>query len=170
MPRYCRLSWSWPTTNDQRRSSNIEPGCNPHVFDVPQEPQAHLQRESHHAKQKKLSQRKLQQAHALEIFRHVAPEERIYEKASEHVIAADNNGAEYRLRHVRSDAKNVRQVAVHFINQPVVIPCLPRPEPLPARPSYERSDDDHSDPQNDEAKQKCSNRKLALLPGVIPAA
>jgi hypothetical protein len=56
-------------------------------------------------------------------------------KSPEQVIAADHDRAENAFRHVRRDAENIGQIAVHFIDQPVVIPGLPRPEPLPAGPS-----------------------------------
>src|SRR5437879_12611962 len=42
---------------------------------------------------------------------------------------------------IRSDPEKVGQVAVHFINEAVVVPGLPRPEPLPTRPANERSEE-----------------------------
>ena len=51
-----------------------------------------------------------------------------------------------------------------------MVPGLARPEPLPAGASDESSDDDHRDPQDDEAEEERGDGKLALLPGVVAAA
>ena len=92
------------------------------------------------------------------------------DEASNRIKTAYDNRPENRLPQVRRNSKKIRQIPVHFVNQPIVIPGLSRPEPLPSRSPDERADDDHRDPQNDEAEQECSNGKLALLPGVIAAA
>src|SRR5882757_8853892 len=120
--------------------SHIEPGRNPNVLDVPQQPQRHFQGQRDHAEQKELGDRKLQQAHALEVLSHIPPEQRVDEKASKQVIAAHYNCTKNNLREVRSYAENVRQIAIYFIDQPVMVPGLPGPEPLPAGPPYEGSD------------------------------
>ena len=64
------------------------------------EPQPHLQGQGHHGQQEKLGDGELQQAHPLEVFRHVSPEQRVDEKSPEQVIAADYDGAEHGFRHV----------------------------------------------------------------------
>ena len=51
-----------------------------------------------------------------------------------------------------------------------MIPCLAGPEPLPSGAANECADDDHRDPENDEAEKKRPDREFALLPGVIAAA
>src|SRR5437899_9102981 len=111
----------------------------------------------------------MQQAHALVILRVVTPEKGVNRESAQGEIAPDYNCSEDALRPVGSDAEDVGQVAVHFVNEAVVVPGLPGPEPLPARPANEGSDENHGDPQDDEAEKKSADGELALLPGVIAA-
>src|SRR5438128_7036401 len=92
------------------------------------------------------------------------------DEAGHGIVAADDDCAENTFRQIRSDAEDIRQVAVHFIDEPVVIPSLSRPKPLPARPANERTYENHRDPQDDETEQKRADGEFALLPGVIAAA
>src|SRR5882762_1839644 len=84
--------------------------------------------------------------------------------------AADNDRAEDAFTPIRSDSEKIRQVAVHLIDETVVIPGLPRPEPLPSGTANKSANENHGDPQDDEAKEKCSNCEFALLPRVVPGA
>src|SRR6266705_6629111 len=136
---------------------------------MPKQAQQHLQRQGHHREQEELHNGELQQAHALEIFAHETPEQRVDDKAAEQVVAADDDHAEDGFGKIAGDAKNVWQIAVHLVNETIVVPGLPRPEPLPARPANESPDDNHGNPQDDEAEKKSADGKLALLPGVIAA-
>src|SRR4030095_3989956 len=104
------------------------------------------------------------------IFRVVAAKQGMHDKPADHVIAAYNDRPENRFRKIRGDAENIRQIDVHFVDQPIVIPRLPWPKPLPTWAANECADDNHRYPKNDEAKQKCTNGKLTLLPRVVPAA
>src|SRR5207249_9403155 len=84
--------------------------------------------------------------------------------------AADHDCAENALAQVRSDSEDVRQIAVDFINQTVVVPGLPRPKPLPSGATNKSADEDHGNPQDDETEEKSSNGEFALLPGVVARA
>src|SRR5579864_1370039 len=137
---------------------------------MPQQAQSHLQGQGDHGQQQKLHDRELQQAHALKIFSHPAPEDGIHQASAEQVVAAYDNRAENALAQVRRDAEDVRQVAIHLVDEAVVVPRLAGPEPLPSRAANKRADDDHRDPEDDEAEQKRPDREPALLPCVIAAA
>src|SRR6202022_3178331 len=114
--------------------------------------------------------RVLQQALALIIFGVVAAFQRVHEKAANGEEATDYRGAEDGLAEVGGDAENVRQIAIDLVNETVVIPGLPGPEPLPAWTADEGADGDHRYPENDEAEEERADLKLALLPGVIAGA
>src|ERR1700741_4101174 len=137
---------------------------------MPQQAQQHFQRQGDHDQQEGLGDRELQQAHAVEIFWHVAAEQRVDEKAASREVSAHYDQTEYAFAQVRGDAEDVRQVAVHLVNQSIVIPGLSWPEPLPAGSSNESADNDHRDPKDDETEQERGDREAALLPGVIAAA
>src|SRR5215831_18436327 len=70
-------------TTSKCKPSNVEPRCNPHVLDMPQQAQSHLQRQGNHSEPQKRHQRKLQQAHALKIFCHSSAEERIHKASTD---------------------------------------------------------------------------------------
>src|SRR5207249_6502343 len=68
------------------------------------------------------------------------------------------------------DAEDIRQIAIDFENEPVVIPSHAWPEPHPARTPNQRTDHDHADPEDDESENECPDGELALLVGVIAVA
>src|SRR5215813_2157201 len=148
---------------------NVEPGSDPHVFDVEQEPNKHFYWQGKHCEQEEHHERILQDAHTLIVFLIVVPEERVNDKSGHGVVSANDDRAKDAFPQVRSDAEKIRQIAVDFVDQTIVIPGLPGPEPLPAGTADERADDNHGDPQDDETEEKCADSKLALLPGVIAA-
>src|SRR6266850_5281233 len=135
-----------------------------------QQPQQHLDGQSEHGEEEGHQDRILQQAHALVVFGVVTPEESVDQQTAHDKKAADYNGAENAFAPIRSDAENVRQVDVDLIDEAVVIPRLPGPEPLPAGSANEGADEDHRDPQNNEAEQERADGELALLPGVVAGA
>src|ERR1700732_1986934 len=64
-------------------SSYVEPRRNPHILDMPQQPQSHLQRQRHHGQQKELHNGELQQTHAFEVFAHVPAEQGVHQKSAQ---------------------------------------------------------------------------------------
>src|SRR5207245_11249421 len=78
----------------------------------------------------------------------------------------DHGRTEDAFAPILGDSEEVEQVAVDVINEAVVIPRLPRPEPLPYEAANEGADENHGDPHDDEAEEKCSDGEFALLPGV----
>src|SRR5262249_44851242 len=94
----------------------------------------------------------------------------VHHEAADGKEAADHNGAEDGFAKIRCDSENVRQIAIDLVDQPVVIPGLPGPEPLPAGTADEGADGDHRDPEDDEAEKETADLKLPLLPGVIAGA
>src|SRR5215469_16229435 len=119
------------TTLFIRCTSYVEPRRNPYVLDMPQQTQSHLQRQGDHGQPQKRHQRKLQQAHALEILRHFATEERVNGTPAQQIESTDNDCAEDTFADVRSDAENIGQIAVDLVDQAIVVPGLTGPEPLP---------------------------------------
>src|SRR5258708_38672273 len=91
----------------------------------------------------------------------------MHQEAADGEETADDNCSKNPFAQVGGDAKDVRQVAVHFVNKPVMIPGLAGPEPLPARTANKGPDGDHGDPQNNKAEKKRGDFKLALLPRVV---
>src|SRR6266850_2515818 len=108
-----------------------------------QQPQQHLDGQSEHGEEEGHQDRILQQAHARVVFGVVTPEESVDQQTAHDKKAADYNGAENAFAPIRSDAENVRQVDVDLIDEAVVIPRLPGPEPLPAGSANEGADEDH---------------------------
>src|SRR5581483_6487393 len=164
--------WQNPRTNDREPTTalNVKPRRNPHVLDMPQEPQQHLARQSDHDEQEDHHDVVLQKAHALVIFRVITAEKGMNRESADQEIAPDDDRAEKSLAKVRGDAEYVRQIAVHLVNKSIMVPGLPRPEPLPAWTSNESTNDDHRYPEDQEAKQECADGELALLPRVITTA
>src|SRR5207248_1755834 len=107
---------------------------------------------------------------ALVIFGVVPPEKCVHKHAANGEKASNYCRPEDAFSPIRCDTEEIRQVAIHFINEPVVVPSLPRPEPLPSGSTNKRADENHRDPQDDEAKEKSSDGELALLPGVVAGA
>src|SRR5260370_11943283 len=81
--------------------------------------------------------------------------------------SADNDCAEDAFTPIRSDTEKIGQVAIDFVDETVVVPRLPRPEPLPSGAADEGANENHGDPQDDEAEEKCSNGECSLFPGVV---
>src|SRR6266849_5917553 len=132
--------------------------------------QTHLDGQSHHGEEKGHHDGILQQAHALEVLGIMPAEESVHGQAAQSEITTHDNRSEDALGPVRSDSENVRQVAIYFIDEAVMVPRLSRPEPLPAGSADKRSDKNHGDPQDNEAEEKSSDGKFALFPCVIAAA
>src|SRR6266850_5154708 len=135
-----------------------------------QQPQQHLDGQSEHGEKKGHQDRVLQQAHALVVFWVAAPEEGVDQQAADDKKAADDDGAENAFAPIRSDAEDVGQVDVDLVDEAIVIPGLPGPEPLPAGSANEGADENHRDPQNNEAEEERADGEFALLPGVIAGA
>ena len=94
----------------------------------------------------------------------------MHQKSASQIVTANHDGSEDGFGQVRGDPEKIGQIAVYFINKPIVIPGLSRPEPLPTGSADEGPNNDHRDPKDDEAEHECADGKLALLPGVITAA
>src|ERR1019366_1221081 len=133
---------------------HVEPGRNPYILDVKHKPQQHLDRQRKHREHKKHHDRILQQAHALVILRIPAPEEAVQGKPADHIKAAHHHQSEDCLDPVGSNSEKVRQIAVHLVDEPVVVPRLSGPEPLPSRAANKGPDDDHRNPQHDKTEQE----------------
>src|SRR5207245_8554431 len=133
-----------------------------YVLNMEKQPQEHLDGQPEHGQKKSHHDGILQQAHALVIFRVLTPEKGVNGEAAQGEKAPDYNCSEDALRPVGSDAEDVGQVAVHLVNEAVVIPGLPRPEPLPARAATEGSDENHGDQWDDEAEKKSADGKLTF--------
>src|SRR6266478_4915346 len=84
--------------------------------------------------------------------------------------SADHDRAEDAFSPIRSDSEKIRQVAVHLIDEAVVVPGLARPEPLPSGAADEGADENHGDPQDYEAKEKCYDGEFSLLQRVVAGA
>src|ERR1700730_11114862 len=149
---------------------DVEPRRNPYILNVEHQAQHHLDGQRNHGEKKDYQDGVLQQAFALIIFGVVAAIQRVHQKAADGKEATDYRGAEYGFAEVGRDAENVRQIAIDLVDEAVVIPGLPGPEPLPARTADKGADGDHRYPENDEAKEERADFELALLPGVIAGA
>src|SRR6266403_6192224 len=104
------------------------------------------------------------------VFGVVTAEEGVDDQAADDKKAADDDGAENAFAPIRSDAENIGQVYVDLVDEAVVIPRLPGPEPLPAGTANEGADENHRDPQDNEAEEERADSELALLPGVVAGA
>ena len=62
------------------------------------------------------------------------------------------------------------EIAIDFKHQTVVVPGLAGPEPHPAGAADEGTDDNHGNPQHDEAEAKGEDSNPALLEGVVAVA
>src|ERR1022692_5197419 len=90
--------------------------------------------------------------------------------SSGHAIEAHNDRAEDDLSDAPPDAENIRQIAVHFEDQSIMVPRGAWPEPHPPRTSNQSADHNHRDPQHDESENKSQDGELSLLKGVIAVA
>src|SRR6266446_887594 len=106
-----------------------------------QQPQKHLDGQSKHGEEEGHQDRILQQAHALVVFGIMAPKEGVDQQAADDKEASDYDGAENAFAPIRSDAEDVGQVDVDLVDEAVVIPRLPGPEPLPAGSANEGADE-----------------------------
>src|ERR1700732_11537 len=125
----------------------VEPRRYPDIFDVEHQAQSHLEGQSDHGQKKDHQDGILQQALALIIFGVVAAIQRVHDKAADGEEAADYRGAEDGFAEVGGNAEKVRQIAIDLVDEAVVIPSLPGPEPLPAGPADKGADGDHRDPE-----------------------
>ena len=100
----------------------------------------------------------------------MASEKSVHQHAADGEETADHRSSEDPFAPIRSDSEEIRQVAIHFINEAIVVPGLARPEPLPPWTTNKSADENHRDPQDDEAEKKRSNGKFALPPGVVARA
>src|SRR5215475_10214586 len=117
-------------------------------------PEKNFDGQSKHGQQEKHHEGVLEQTHALVVLRVVTAEQRVSRDSCYGVVASNNHCTEDAFPQIGSDAEYIRQVSIDFINQAIVIPGLPWPEPLPARSANKRSDHNHRDPQNDKSKKK----------------
>src|SRR5947209_18404145 len=108
----------------------------------------------------------MQQTHSLVVPGIVAAEKGLDRKPSRGEEAPDDHRPKDRFRPIGRDAENVRQVAVDFINETVVVPGLPGPEPLPTGPANKGAYENHGNAQDDETKKKSVDANLALHPGL----
>src|SRR5216684_1903950 len=111
---------------------DVEPWRDPDIFNVEHQAQHHLDGQRNHGEKKDHQDGVLQQALALIIFRVVAAIQRVHYKAANGEESADNRGAEDGFAEVGGDAEKIRQIAIDLVDEAVVIPGLPGPEPLPA--------------------------------------
>src|SRR6267143_3814450 len=152
----------WPPSSI---SAYVEPWRDPDIFNVEHQAQHHLDWQRNHGEKKDHQDGVLQQALALIIFGVVAAIQRVHQKAADGEEAADYRGTEDGFAEVGGDAEKIRQVAIDLVDQAVVIPGLPGPEPLPPWTANEGADGDHRYPENDEAEEERADFKFALLPG-----
>src|SRR5882724_2701371 len=132
-----------------------------------QQPQQHFDGQSKHGEEESHQDRILQQAHTLVVFGVMTPEESVDLQAADDKKTADDDGAENAFAPIRSDAENIGQVNVDLVDEAIVIPGLPRPEPLPAGSANESANENHRYPQNNEAEEERADGELPLLPGVV---
>src|SRR5258708_22235971 len=149
---------------------DVEPWRNPDIFNVEREAQELLEGQRNNGQEKDHQDGVLQQALALIIFGVVTAVQRVHQKAADGEETADYRGAEDGFAEVGGDAENVRQIAIDLVDEAIVIPGLPGPEPLPAGAADKGADGNHRDPENDEAEEECADLELALLPGVVAGA
>src|SRR6266567_2918774 len=103
---------------------HVEPGCNPNVLDTEHEPQHDLHRQCQHDDEEDLHDGILQQAHARIDF---AAERRqynqlVYADPSSHEINAAYGSAEQVLQQRVLDAEDIRQVAIDFEDETIMVP------------------------------------------------
>src|SRR5713101_1521689 len=149
---------------------DVEPWRDPDIFNVEREAQEHLDGQCNHGEEKDHQDGVLQQALALIIFGVVTTIQRVHHKAADGEEATDYRGTEDGFAEVGGDAEKIRQITIDLVDEAVVIPGLPGPEPLPSRTADEGADGDHRYPENNEAEEERADFKLALLPGVIAGA
>src|SRR5260370_41189929 len=89
---------------------NVEPRRNPHVFNVEEQPQEHLDRQSDHGQEKRHQDRVLQQAHALVVFGVVAAEEGVHQQADGHKEGTDYTTAEDAFAPGRRESEKIGEV------------------------------------------------------------
>src|SRR5580658_4912846 len=168
-------------------SSYAEPRRHPDVFNRENQAQQNFQRQREHQDQKRVHGYELHQAHALvnlaaEIGAHADPvdqdrrgdEERDQWEDSEDHAGPDGplifcdvkNGGGPRA----VNAENLIEVSVHGIVHAFSVPSFTRPEPHPSGAADEGADDDHQDPQADEAEHEGPDGKAALFVGVVAVA
>src|SRR5579864_2480530 len=149
--------------------SYVEPRSYPDVFNAEHQARDDLDGQRQHDDEEYLHGGDLQQAHALE---NLAGERRqVHELVNADGRTSGVNAADDRseddLGDASLDAEDIREVAIDGEFEAVVIPGHARPEPHPAGTADESADDDHGDPQNDEAENEGEDGELALLECVI---
>ena len=133
---------------------NVEPRRDPHILNVERSRNSILMGSPIMVIRKTIMSGVLQQTHPLVVFRVVTPEKACTASPPTAKNPPTTAAPKMPFAPVRCDPEKVRQVAVYFINEAVVVPGLSGPEPLPSGPANKRADGDHRDPQNDEPEKK----------------
>src|SRR5271170_1940130 len=168
-------------------SSYAEPRRHPDVMDCKNQAQHNFCRQRKHKNQEGVHGYQLYQAHALvdlaaEFGAHADPvdqDRRNDEESDQRKHAEDDAGPDGALvfRYVENggepravNAENLIEVAVHGIIHALGVPGSARPKPHPSRAADEGADDDHQDPEADEAEHEGPDGEAALLVGVVTVA
>src|SRR5262249_7307887 len=151
---------------------HVEPGCNPNVLDTEQEPQHDLDRQCQHNNEENLHDGVLQEAHArIDLAAEWRQHNQLVDADPRgHEINAAHGGPEQILQQRILDAEDIRQIAIDFEDQAVMVPRHAGPETHPARTLDERADDDHDDPEDDESENEGPDGELTLLVSVVSVA
>src|SRR5580658_6582762 len=181
IPRYCREMTILVA------SSNAEPRSHPDVMDCKNQTQQNFRRQRKHENQERVHSYQLHQTHALvnlaaEFGSHADPmdqdrrndEESDQRKDSENYARPD---CPLIFRYVKDgggprtvNAENLIEVTVHGVIHALGVPGSARPEPHPSRAADKGADDDHQDPEADEAEHESPDGEAALLVGVVAVA